>query len=348
MKLAVLSSILISAISCQSVRSRLASDDNPFDFCSRSGHHPNDHDRHVWSAATVQTGLGFLVQDSRLKGTAASAYAVSYRRMTEARDQARCGGGALVERSEEMNLLTHELADIMTRWYITETKLCLDGKLSATNGFCGVYHRARDENYDSLSVAMANTAVYLSSHIAWSLSAVAFHDEFWDRFPDPATHHIRGPLEPALEARKKWLKEFKPTYDRFNEFLGGSLDVVAKALEDADLLRDHVLLASTHLSKILPCKAKFFSGIRDKSFTAALDIIDQNRPDFHPMLRRDRNRYSLNYSAFNPPEGRSLAPESVLASEDFALWALASPPARLAYRELLGGKADSTPKCNTP
>lgn len=347
MRLTLALVLALNAASCQSVRSKLESEDQPFDFCSRSDRYPNNFDRSVWSAETVQNALGFLTEDPRLKGKATSAYAVSYRRMTAARDQARCHSGVLVDKSEAMNLLTHELADIMTRWYITETKLCLNDKLGNSNGFCGLYQRAVKDNYDSLSVAMANTAVYLSSHIAWSLSAVAYNDEFWDRFPDAATHHTRGPLEPALAARKTWLRDFKPSYDRFNEFLGNSLEVVAKALEDAGLLRDHVLLASTHISKILPCKAKFFSGIRDKSFSAALDILDLNQPEYHPMLRRDRTRYVLNYTEFAQTTDNSSVPASVQASEDFALTALASPAARLTYRELLGGKTDFVFKCDT-
>jgi len=335
------------AIGCQSVRTKLTSEEQPFDFCTQSGSHPNDHDRHVWSAATVQSALEFLTLDPRLKGSATSAYAVSYRRMTAARDRARCGTGPLVDKTEAMNLLTHELADIMTRWYITETKLCLDGKVKSANGFCGVYQRALKDNYDSLSVAMANTAVYLSSHIAWSLSAVAFNDAFWDHFPDPATHHVRGPVEPALTARRSWLQAFKPTYDRFNSFLGGSLDVVAQALEDAGLLRDHVLLASTHIGRILPCKAKLFSGIRDKSFSAAIEVIDLGKPEAHPMMRRDRVRYLLNYGEFKAIDTKT-SPPSVSASEDFALAALASPAARFIYRDVLGGKADMTLSCDTP
>ena len=326
--------IPLLTLNCQSIRSHVAANDRTFDFCAASGVHPNAYDPYVWSGAMVQTALTDLINDPTLQHAPEAAYAVSYRRMTQARDEARCHG-ELVDKDPAMNLLTHQLADIMTRWYIAETRLCLAGKAEVNNGFCGVFTRSKKDNYDAISVAMADTAVYLSSHIAWSLSALAYNDIFWNEFPDPATRHDQRPFKESLAARKRWLLNFKITYDRFNSFLGANLAVVATALAEAGMLRDQSLVVASSLSKLIPCKSSMFSSIRDKSFKVAMEILDEGKPELHPMIRADHARYVLNYTNF---EASGDGPTAIKTIEDFSLNALANPVARATYRDILGGK----------
>ena len=328
-------------VNCQSIRSHVTAKDRTFDFCTASGALPNAYDPYVWSGAMVQTALTDLINYPTLKDSPEAAYAISYRRMTQARDEARCHG-ELVDKNPAMNLLTHQLADIMTRWYIAETRLCIAGKADVNNGFCSVFTRSRKDNYDAISFAMADTAVYLSSHIAWSLSALAYNDNFWNEFPDPATRHDQGPFKDSLAARKRWLLDFKPTYDRFNNFLGANLSVVATALAEAGMLRDQSLVVASSLSKLIPCKSSMFSSIRDKSFNVAIEILEEGKPELHPMIRTDHARYVLNYTKF---EARGDGRTTIKTIEDFALQALANPVARATYRDILGGKTSNQLKC---
>lgn len=338
----VLLSFSLFGLSCTSTQKRESSRPlaeqlgQNWDFCQLSGKRKNDVRTHpdLWSAETVQQELEILRQKPGMGQSPWAAYTVSYKSMTAARDKNRCDG-RLVSGDEFQNNMNHLLSDIMTRWYVTITESCLSNPAAGgqTPGFCPLMQRIKAENLDSLSAAMATTGVYLSSHLALSLSAMVYVDEFWASSPDERTH--TGDRASQMKARLEQLKGFKPTFDRFNGFLADNLSTVAKSLKDANMIKGDALNFVSGLARLLPFRASGFGKIRDDAFAAALEIAARGDAGEHPMVRKGSLPSQLDYGNFHAT--RLQSPE-LAKIEKFALQAVAGPASMRIYRNLLGGK----------
>jgi hypothetical protein len=311
------------------------SDGNLYDFCQIKGSQVETTSVRPWGAEMVQKAISDLIALPTIKNTAWSAYPVAYRKMTAERDKARCSG-SLVNSDPRINLINHHLSDIMTRWLVLETGQCAAMPQSAMpgDGLCGVLKWAARDKLDALSEALASTAVYISSHIAISLSAVIMEDAFWDAFPGPNTHRGARSLDSVLEARLTWVKTYKPTFDLFNPFLADNLKTVADALKKAGLIKGNTLNLALYMAKILPCKADLFGSIRDKAFDTAVSYTKDPLLSRHPMLKAKDGGYVLDYGRFN---FQAPLPKAVKNLEDFAITAVANPLSLKMYRDILGG-----------
>ena len=315
-----------------------------YDFCRQTEVTASLGERAHWSAPMVQKVLTDLIESPNIKHTAWAAYPVSYKRMTAARDKERCGG-ALSGKSLGMDaatlrgtqLINHHLADVMTRWLVYETKTCTEMPLTSLpkNGLCGLMARQKSENFDTISSAVSTSGVYISSHIALSLSAVAADDDFWDQFPDPKTRRTTEPVSTIPAARFWWLSRYKPHFDLFNQFLADNLKTVAYALSDAKLIRGNSLNIAAHVGETIFCRALPFGAIRDRAFDAAVSTLKSPLIIQHPMLKSDGKRLGLQFGKFNfsAPLARP-----VIDLEEFTLLAVASPASRELFKKILGGR----------
>lgn len=316
-----------------------------YDFCTRQGIDSSLDQRSPWSAEMVQKVLTDLIGSPEVKSLPWVAYPVAYRRMTAARDKERCDQGVISGNKVHNDdltrlgsqLINHHLADIMTRWLVYETKTCSQLPLNKlpSNGLCGLMAREVQGKYDTLSAAMATTAVYIGPHIALSLAAVGADDAFWDSFPDPKTRRTTEPLHTIPAARLVWLKTYKPQFDLFNGFLANNLKTVADALHEAKLLRNQNLNNAVHVAQLGIFQASLFGNIRDRAYKAAIDYLKGTLITKHPMLVEQNQRLVLQYGQFdfNAP-----LPKAVLDVESFALNAVASPATRAIYQNVLGGR----------
>ena len=306
-----------------------------YDFCQVEGTDPDVLSIRPWNAAMVQKGITDLLGEPNIKGTVWAAYPSTYRRMTAARDEARCAG-VLRDDDQRINLINHQLSDIMTRWFVLETSQCAIKPIATMpeGGICGVMRRAKNNNLDGLSEALASTAVYISSHLAMALTAVTLDDAFWAVFPDPATQRGVMSLDSVLDARVTWIKRYKPAFDRFNPFLADNFKTVAKALQEGGFVKGDVLNFSIFIAKALPCKAALLGSIRDRAFEVALSYAKDPLVSRHPMLKPKDGGYILNYGRFNFD---APLPKSLLDLETFATTAVANPLSLKIYRDVLGG-----------
>ncbi|MES2745935.1 MAG: hypothetical protein V4655_10940 [Bdellovibrionota bacterium] len=308
------------------------------DFCAIKGLEKAPYLSTLWGAETVSYQIGELIQDPNVYGTPWMSYPVAYRRMTAARDIARCSGA--LKTDDKVNVrINHLLSDIMTRWYVLSVKECAatQATIGTNGGFCPLMKKMKDEKYDSLSAAMSSTAVYISSHISLSLSAIAFDDAFWDETGLEQTYN-NGKHDRVnyMAARITALKRYKPTFDAFNAFLANNLATVGSALKDANLLSGDVLNFAAGLARVIPFRAIAFGKIRDDAFNNALLLVDTLAPEDHPMIRTDRSRTYLNYGHFNFD---FVYPEKTRAVEASALFNIANSANMEIYRRLLGGKS---------
>lgn len=307
-----------------------------YDFCQVTGETGDVTSEHPWGAEMVQTAITHLMNEPKIKGTIWEAYPLTYRRMTAARDRARCAG-VLMDPDPRFNLINHQLADIMTRWLVLETSQCARKAPDRMPdmGFCGAMKRVKKEKFDGLSASLASTAVYLSSHLAASLTGVIVNDAFWAAFPDPATHRQGGSsLDAVLEARISWMRRYKPTYDRFNAFLAENFKTIADALKEGGLVRGETLHFAIYLSQLMPCRARLLGSIRDRAFQAALAYARDPLLARHPMLKPNNGGYLLNYGQFND---EAPLPQALTDLEKHAMTALVNPLSLKIYRDLLGG-----------
>lgn len=316
--------------------SRLAStDEADYAFCqlSQAGA-PNRGSSATWNAARVQQEIRSLLGSQAIKGTPWAAYPALYLRMTAQRDIERCGG-RLQSASREAQLIGDRLADLMTRFYVLETSQCASSETpDQAAGFCALMRRARAERYDSLSAAMASTAIYISSHIASSLRAVASDEPFWQSLGVPDT--LQADPARAMQARIVLLKAYRPDYDRFNGFLADQLATVVGALTEERLLGNGALAAAAGLAKHISFRSCFFSRIRDMAFTAAIEDAAERGGRDHPMLVPAARGYRVDPSRYDFSRPLTARERAV---EEYALDAVAGPAQRLIYQHLLGGRS---------
>lgn len=322
----------ISCTSTKAPQSRPLAEASDWDFCATQGLASDPQAPKLWSAATVQAQLAALRAEAEMGTSPWGAYTVAYQKMTAARDKERCEG-RLVSQDPFMNQLNHLLSDVMTRWFVTITRHCLKGAYQDESGFCSLMERIKSEDYDALSAAMASTGVYLSSHLALSLAATAYVDDFWDASPYPETH---SSSDFPREARMARLRAFKPTYDQFNSFLADQLTLVSSALDEAQMIKGSSLSVVTGMARYLPFRASLFGRIRDDAFRTALEIVAKQEPRSHPMVAKGGKRLTLDHGRY---ERQRLNEPKLLAIEDFSLRAVAGPTSIKIYRNLLGGKS---------
>ncbi len=318
--------------------------DTKTDFCEVRGSEPRLDDPGFWNGVMVQNALENLISDLKLAGTPWYGYPVAYKKMTARRDEARCRG-VLKSDVKGMALINHQLADNMTRWFITITKLCVATQeyLVAQTGVCGRMNAAYRSNATPLESAMAMTAVYISSHLAESLAAVILDDEFWSQYPVLATQMPSGTLDKTqrkqvLGYRIREIKLYKTLFDKFNGLLGGSIPLVADALREKNLLKGPLATIELLFAQLLPCKSLLFGKIRDQAFEVAqLLALDPNQ-GFNPMMELRDQRYVLNYGhyVFERQPSRAL-----LNLEQSALDAVANPLAMGIYRLMGRGESPS-------
>ena len=313
--------------------SSLTAVESRWDFCQLKGIAPDAQSRDLWSAETVQDQLQRLLDEPFMGRAPWSAYTVAYKKMTAERDLARCNS-RLKSSDEIMDQMNHLLADIMTRSFVTLMRQCPTGSPDVP-GFCPLVAKIKAENYDALSAAMASTGVYLSSHLALSVAAIAYSDDFWDASPFAETHRMGRPWSDVRAARLAQIKRFKPTFDRFNGFLANQLTTVATALKDADMVKGDGLNLVTGLSRLIPFRASLFGRIRDDAFAAAQRMIETHGPEDHPFIAIKAGRSNLAYLSF---QKGGEAQAQLVAVESFAQQAVAGSTSLFVYRNLLGGK----------
>lgn len=333
----LLGAMTVFATACRtpssSSESSVSANQQKWDFCQQQGLATDPNSSELWSAETVQAELQKLLNEPFMGRSPWSAYLISYQKMTAARDKARCTG-TLRSSDSLMQNMNHLLSDIMTRWYVTLMRECQVRSIEVP-GFCPLVKTIKTKNYDALSAAMAATGIYLSSHLALSLSAIAYADDFWDATPLPETHRGSGSWQEVRTARLRYLKKFKPTYDAFNGFLGNEIKTVATTLKDADLIKGNTLNLAAGLSNFVPHRAAFFGRIRDEAFEAGQKIVEAVEPKAHPLIAVTGSRHALAYGSY----GQEATVKPFLAPvESYALKAVAGPFALLIYKNLMGGK----------
>ena len=235
--------LIFSLVSCKSQPSTVAfesstqesKDSQIPDFCTSTS-----ESKQMWNAERIQSEIHALLDIDGYRQSAISAYSEVYLEMTKARDDSRCRKGEkLYSNDVWQRNMNSVLADIMTRTYIAEERVCyseiIGESVSPTvvsSYLCDITKQALAENWTPLEVAMASTAVYLSDILGQSLSALPYIDSLW------VDTNFK-----TLDQRISAIQKFKPTYDAFNEFLAGSLKLVADVLIDRG--RVHCRLFST-------------------------------------------------------------------------------------------------------
>ena len=203
---------------------------------------------HVWTGADIQYYLGELYQEPGILCSPRGAYAVAYRKMTRLRDDARCGIGSAIEKdmepqSEIAAILNDALADCMTRFFVAILNQTAPGA-DLGNTWGSLYSDIRTKNFNTLHSTMSSTALYLTSHMGFCLSALPHANNLWKGRPTDKT----------ISQRIATIQtEYFATYSAFNKFLAGSLNAVISALDRAKLIRnaEHLLSFSASISKIL-------------------------------------------------------------------------------------------------
>lgn len=306
------------------------------DFCKLSGVDTAINQGSLWSAASVQFHISELIAQPTISKTPWLAYPVAYKKMTAARDQARCGG---VLQSDDAFLarMNDLLSDIMSRFYMSTVDQCAasGANLGSEHGFCALMARMKKEKFDSLSAAMASTGVYISSHISLALSAILFADDFWAASPYPDTYAREDDWARVLKARTERMRSYKPVYDKFNGFLADNIKIVASALSEAQLLNGDVLYFLSGISRYVPFKALLFGKIRDDAFAVALELAKEMNPADHPMMVVRGGIARIHYGNYNFSFSY---PERLARLEQEGIEFAANPANMFIYRNVLGGK----------
>jgi hypothetical protein len=223
------------------------------------------------------------------------SYATAYKEMTAERDKARCDRESKMwSRVQQVNMINHALADLMTRNLVNISKNCLLQSAQSKgygetpkNGrweFCDLYFDAAGAfrgRTNSMTVAMSSTMIYLTSHISAALSALPFMDRLWVGTPFART----GDDSRWVDRINFIENEYVDSYNAFNAFLAVNLDTVSKALyrnpnDETDkyaLLRGKTLeeISSTIENK-LPTFTNLidliFKRIRSQSFSLGIEM----------------------------------------------------------------------------
>lgn len=334
-KLILMTTFLIScqAIDKSELSQEFAEQERRYGFCQSSS-----SSSQVWNRAEIERQLYDLISNSKVKDSIKEAYPNGYITMTGERDKERCGEGRLVSNNEYSNFINHYLADIMTRYLHKITLDCSESHslVQGDLGICSLQKKFDDsKKLDSVSAFLESTSVYISSHIALSLAAVALDDQFWASFPDTNVHASQDSTK-TINARLKYIEEYKPVYDGFNEFLAENLSTVTAALSKECLVKGDFLNLAANIGQSVPFGASLFGNIRDKAFYEAIDLAKSfsSGPDAHPMITESNGTHYVDFERYD--YGYSY-PNSLRKLEEFSRDAMINPLSRAIYDNLLGG-----------
>ena len=262
-----------------------------YDFCHWSAvdaSTDSDPGRQIWSAVTLQREITAVTRNPLLRDTPWDAYPLVYINLTHARDVERCGG-RLSTADRQNRLIGDLLADYMSRWLALSVVACARHPEAGDRdfGFCAAMSRIRNQRQNALQATLEMTAVYLSSHMAMGIAAVARDDAFWNQeFPSPT--HCQAESQPCaaavLDERLKWMRRYKQYYDLNNDFLARNFATVIDTLERACYIDGALLGLGTRLTAPLPGLDLLFGTIRDRTFLAGLAWAARLDPVSHPML----------------------------------------------------------------
>lgn len=276
--------LFFSLVSCKSQPTKVAIERNiqenqeyqiP-DFCTSTAESSS-----MWSSERVQSEIHSLLSIDGYRQSAISAYSEVYLEMTKARDDSRCTkGGKLYSSDVWQRNMNSVLADIMTRNYVAEQRSCYSEILGesfsrplGSSYLCDMTKQALAENWTSLEVAMASTAVYLSDILGKSLSALPYVDSLW------VDTNFK-----TLDQRISAIQKFKPTYDSFNEFLAGSLKLVADVLIDKGRVHCRLFSTAADIAEDISIPDLFFKWARDKTFDLGVDLAMKYKGKQHPLV----------------------------------------------------------------
>ena len=248
------------------------------DFCNSP-----IHSDIICSQARVQTEIGSLLDIQDYKKSALSAYAEVYLEMTKARDASRCQKGEkLYSNDIWQRQLNNALADLMTRSFVEGQQACfadIQGMKKsipvAAKFLCEMSKQADMENWTSLEVAMASTAIYLTDILGQALSALPYIDNLWIN-----TEFI------SIDQRISALQKFKPTYDAFNEFLSDHLQLVADVLIRSGRVNCQLFSKAAGVAEDVPIPEIVFKVAREKTFELGLQLAKDLKGMNHTLAAK--------------------------------------------------------------
>ena len=234
----------------------------------------------IWSAKEVQQFI--LDEANNLKCTPNSAYIFAYKRMTKARIK-RCGNDLdMTPNNFQNEIFNDALSDLMSRYFVNTWSVCNrhDSHSFPTgadigNMWCNLAKQSHNHNLNSIHVAMASTAIYLTTHMGLAVSALVQADNLWGQL------HVYD----TLEKRASFLaRNYRPLYDGFNSFLSEHLNTVKRHC-DFGLTRGKAFsLMATIASEVDDFNSidYIFDKIRSKTFDLGLRL--GVRPRRSPLL----------------------------------------------------------------
>ncbi len=249
-----------------------------FDFCKST-----IHSNVMWSPVQVQTEIGSLLDFEGFRKSPLSAYAEVYLEMTKARDASRCQKGEKLYLNDiwQRNL-NNALADLMTRSFVEGQRACFADIKGMKNSIpvagkvlCEMSKQANMENWTSLEVAMASTAIYLTDILGQAISALPYIDNLWVN-----TEFI------SIDQRISALQRFKPTFDAFNEFLSNHLQLVADVLIRSGRVNCQLFSKAAGVAEDVPIPEIVFKVTRDKTFELGIQLAKDLRGMNHPLAAK--------------------------------------------------------------
>ena len=295
------------------------------EFCSESL-----SSSELWTKSTVQQRV-FQAAET-IKDDLFSAYMTSYIPMTFQRDLERCNiGGALSSESYKKNLIGDHLANVMSRFHVSQTLSCIENENSDNNfiSFCEDVRKVRRENSNSLNAMLLATANYLSSHMSQSLLAVILDDSFWMNYPN---HKLSSNWKAELSFRIKEVRSYKDLYDKNNAFLAKHIETVLNSLTSGCYIKNDGLTTAAQIAEKLNLAQPVFKLIRDKTFETAIYLADKVKKEEHPMLEV---RESLSYIAYGNYKPWKVEPDK-LKKLKFNTQFLFHPPGISVVTKALG------------
>ncbi|NBX16264.1 MAG: hypothetical protein EBR09_02750 [Proteobacteria bacterium] len=235
----------------------------------------------LWNAERVQLEIQKLINEQGHKSSGLSVYAEVYLAMTRARDTARCDSkNSMFPRTELNQKLNDALADEMTKGLVAGQRACLFSFANPQKTIpaigrqlCQLNRAALNEKWSALELAMGSTAVYLTSIMGLSLSALPHADVLW----------LKTPYQ-SLESRLEYIRnEFKPVYDAFNVFLSNNLHTVADVLVRENRVGCNLFRPAAKFAEITGAPAAIFGNIRDKTFEFGLELSKTWPRGLHPF-----------------------------------------------------------------
>lgn len=250
---------------------------------THTGTIPEDHN--FWSPEKVQHEITTRLNTPEFKGSPHAAYLAVYRQMTDARDKARNNPNSPMYPQNLLDKkLNDALSDIMTRAYLSNVDKAVGNPYPSNpslydlgGNFKNLHDTAQKNNWDAVRIALGSTGLYLSQHLALSLSTLPHIDSLWKNTPYQ-----------TIPERIERLKSFRPTYNAFNKFLEENLETVVTALQKENLIHGSRLhLAVQALKNKLPWR-DFFGNVRDNAFNAGIKIALHANKETHPWLSHSK------------------------------------------------------------